>query len=89
MKKVLVIGAGGTIGLCLLKFLLAEGKYEITAVDLKNNKSIKKLKKYRNRINVIYSDCLDRSLIDNLIKDNIFQKRFIESSHLKELSREL
>ena len=42
MKKVLVIGAGGTIGLCLLKFLLAEGKYEITAVDLKNNKSIKK-----------------------------------------------
>ena len=70
MKKVLVIGAGGTIGLCLLKFLLAEGKYEITAVDLKNNKSIKKLKKYRNRINVIYSDCLDRSLIDNLIKDH-------------------
>lgn len=70
MKKVLVIGAGGTIGLCLLKFLLAEGKYEITAVDLKNNKSIKKLKKYRNRINIIYSDCLDRSLIDNLIKDH-------------------
>ena len=31
MKKVLVTGAAGAIGLSLIKYLLAEGKYEITA----------------------------------------------------------
>ena len=35
MKKILVTGAGGTIGLQVIRFLLSEGKYEITALDLK------------------------------------------------------
>ena len=36
MKKVLVTGAAGSIGLQVIKYLLSEGKYEITALDLKS-----------------------------------------------------
>ena len=70
MKKVLVTGAGGTIGLNLIKYLLAEGKYEITALDLKNKQIFKRLKKYNKRINIIYSDVLDCNLIDALVKEH-------------------
>jgi nucleoside-diphosphate-sugar epimerase len=41
MKKVLVTGAAGTIGINVIKYLLSEGKYEITAVDLKNRGNYK------------------------------------------------
>ena len=50
MKKVLVTGAAGMIGLNVIKYLLSEGKYEITVLDLKNKSTIQKLKKYRKRI---------------------------------------
>ena len=70
MKKILVTGAAGTIGLSLIKYLLAEGKYEITALDLKNKKVYKRLKRYRRRINTVYGDVLDRTLIESLIKEN-------------------
>lgn len=70
MKKVLVTGAAGTIGLSLIKYLLSEGKYEITALDLKNKKVYKRLRRYRKRVNIIYGDILDRGLIENLIVEN-------------------
>lgn len=69
MKKVLITGASGSIGLHTIKYLLAEGKYEITALDLKNRKSYNRLKKYRKRINIYYGDVLDRGLIESLVKD--------------------
>ena len=53
MKKVLVTGAGGSVGIGVIKYLLSEGKYEITALDLRNKNSQKRLKKYRRRINLI------------------------------------
>ncbi len=68
MKKVLVTGAAGSIGLEVIKYLLSEGKYEITALDLKNKKTIKRLKKYRRRINIIYGDVNDSILIEALVK---------------------
>ena len=68
MKKVLVTGAAGSIGLNVIKYLLSEGKYEITALDLNNKKSIKNLKKYQNRINVIYGDVNDEVLMNSLVK---------------------
>ena len=37
MKRVLVTGAAGSIGLFTIKYLLNEGKYEIKALDLKRN----------------------------------------------------
>lgn len=69
MKKVLVTGAAGSIGLKVLKYLLSEGKYEITALDLRNKNNFKKLKKYRRRLNIIYGDINDTILIDALVKD--------------------
>lgn len=69
MKKVLVTGAAGAIGINTIKFLLSEGKYEITALDLRNKSNYKKLKKYRRRINIIYGDINDKVLIEALVKD--------------------
>lgn len=68
MKKVLVTGAFGSIGRCVLKYLLSEGKYEVTALDLKNKKNINISKKYRKRINIVFGDINDISLIENIVK---------------------
>ena len=70
MKRVLVTGAAGSIGLFTIKYLLSEGKYEITALDLKNSGSYKKLKRYRRRINIVYGDVTDPVLMDALVKDH-------------------
>ncbi|MBQ8902122.1 MAG: NAD(P)-dependent oxidoreductase [Bacilli bacterium] len=70
MKKVLVTGAAGSIGMLVIKYLLSEGKYEITALDLRNKRVLKKLKKYRKRINIIYGDVNDPVLIEALVKDH-------------------
>lgn len=70
MKKVLVTGAAGSIGLKVLKYLLSEGKYEITALDLKNKRAQRNLKKYRKRINIIFGDINDTFLMEALVKDH-------------------
>ena len=70
MKKVLVTGAAGSIGKQVIKFLLSEGKYEITALDLKNKNSYSALKKYNRRINIVYGDITDPILIDALVKEH-------------------
>lgn len=70
MKKILVTGAAGTIGIQVIKYLLAEGKYEITALDLKNKSVFKKLKRFKRRVNLLYGDVGDRILIEALIKDH-------------------
>jgi len=70
MKKVLVTGAAGSIGTIVIKYLLSEGKYEVTALDLKNKKTQKKLKKYQKRVNVIYGDISDTVLMEALVKDH-------------------
>ncbi|MCM1052811.1 MAG: NAD(P)-dependent oxidoreductase [Ruminococcus sp.] len=69
MQKVLVTGAAGVIGLNVIKYLLSEGKYEITALDLRTKNSQKSLKKYRRRINIIYGDINDDVIISALVKD--------------------
>ena len=69
MKKVLVTGAAGTIGMNVIKYLLSEGKYDITAIDLKNKGNYRKLKKYKRRINIIYGDISDSNLIEDVIKE--------------------
>ena len=69
MKKILVTGAFGSVGKCVLKYLLSEGKYEIVALDLKSKKNLKESKKYKNRVKVVFGDINDTSLIESLIKD--------------------
>ena len=70
MKKILVTGAGGTIGLQVIRFLLSEGKYEITALELKDKHVYKRLKPFRKRINIVYGDINDEMLIGALVKDH-------------------
>lgn len=70
MKKILVTGASGSIGINVIKYLLSEGKYDITALDLKNKKTEKNLKKYKKRINIIYGDINDSVLIESLVKEH-------------------
>ncbi len=70
MKKVLVTGAGGTVGLQVVRFLLSEGKYEITVLELKNKHIYKRLKPYRKRLNIVFGDINDYNIIDALVKDH-------------------
>ena len=68
MKKVLVTGAAGTVGLQVIRFLLSEGKYEITALDLKNKHNYKRLKHFKKRINIVFGDVNDDAIVDALVK---------------------
>lgn len=70
MQKVLVTGAGGAIGVHVIKYLLSEGKYEITGLDLNNSQTVNRLKKFRRRINIVYGDICDKLLIEALVKDH-------------------
>lgn len=70
MKKILVTGAGGTVGIQVIRFLLSEGKYEITALDIKNKFVYKRLKPFRKRINIVYGDILNCSIVDALVKSH-------------------
>ena len=70
MKKILVTGAAGAIGIHIIKYLLAEGKYEITALDLKNKNVYKRLRRFKKRINILYGDVNDRVLMEALVKDH-------------------
>ena len=69
MKKVLITGAAGTIGRNVIKYLLSEGKYEITALDIKTPRNKRYLNKYRKRVNVIYGDITDSNLMEALVKE--------------------
>ena len=69
MKKILVTGAAGTIGRAVLKYLLSEGKYEITALDLKSRTNNRKLRKYKKRIKVIFGDVTDSLVLEDVLKE--------------------
>lgn len=69
MKKILVTGAAGKIGFQVIKSLLTESKYQITAFDLKFKNSIKCFKKYGKRIDFVFGDINDKNLIKELVKD--------------------
>lgn len=68
MKRILVTGGAGSVGRNVVKFLLSEGKYEITVLDLNNKKSKNNLKKYRKRVNILYGDIQDKELMGSLVK---------------------
>ena len=70
MKKVLVVGAAGSVGFHTVKYLLSEGKYEITILDLNNKYNVRRLKRFRKRVNILYGDVTDRILMEALVKDH-------------------
>ena len=70
MKKILVTGAAGMVGVAVCKYLLLEGNYEITALDLKTRKSFNNLKRFKSRINIVYGDVTDPVLMGALVKSH-------------------
>ncbi len=70
MKKVLVVGAAGAVGVHTVKYLLSEGRYEITIMDLKNKLVMDRLKRFKKRVNILYGDVTDRVLMEALVKDH-------------------
>lgn len=69
MKKILVTGAAGNIGFQVIKSLLTESKYQVTALDLKFKNSIKNFKKYGKRIEFVFGDINNEDLINELVQD--------------------
>ena len=68
MKVALVTGAGGWIGLELVKSLLTEG-YTVKALVRKNNKELDNIKKYYNdKLHIILGDMVE---LDNW-KDELY-----------------
>lgn len=70
MKRVLVTGASGSIGVEVIKNLLDDEDYEITALDLDNIRSKKKLKSFNKKINIITGDICDDALIEALVRSH-------------------
>jgi nucleoside-diphosphate-sugar epimerase len=80
MKKVLITGAAGTIGRNVIKYLLSEGKYEITALDLKTSCNKRYLNRYRKRINIVYGDINDSILMESLLKEMNYVIHLVSSN---------
>ncbi len=70
MKKCLITGGAGTIGIPLIEKLLEVGKYEITVIDLKSPKATRRLQPFKDRINIIYGDIACEELMLSLIKEH-------------------
>lgn len=66
--KVLLTGAAGTVGHHLITELLKKD-YEVTAIEIKNKKTLKRLKPYFGKINIIWGSITDKNLINSLIEN--------------------
>lgn len=60
--KVLLTGACGAVGHHAIPILIDQG-HEVTVFELKSKKNIAQLKKYMNRIKIIYGNITDRKAI--------------------------
>lgn len=69
MKKILITGAAGSVGLATLKKLLLIPNLEITATDLPNKKTIHRLKPFKDNVKINYGSINDKDFIDKLVKD--------------------
>ena len=70
MKKVLITGAAGTIGRRVIKYLLMEGRYDITVVDFKTRHNSKIFRKYHKRVNIVYGDICQNDLMEGLVRES-------------------
>ncbi len=70
MKKVLVTGAGGTLGKLTVEQLLKMDDVEVTTIDLRTSKYHRAMRKFRKKINIVYGDITDDNIVNELIKEN-------------------
>lgn len=69
ITNILVTGCTGTVGSALLKLLSGNKSYQVTAFDLKNKRSIQSLKKFKEKINIVYGDICDKEAVYSVCKD--------------------
>ncbi len=69
MKKILLTGASGNVGYQVLKQLIDKNKYDLTVFDVDDKKVRNKLRKFKDKINIIYGSITDRKLVNNVVKD--------------------
>lgn len=67
--NILVTGCTGTVGSALLKLLSNNNSYQVTAFDLKNKRSVKSLKKFKDKISIVYGDLCDKNAVYSVCKD--------------------
>ncbi|HNQ66867.1 MAG TPA: NAD(P)-dependent oxidoreductase [Bacteroidales bacterium] len=73
LKKVLLTGASGTVGFEVLRQLYKlSNQYQTTVFDLKNKKSRKKFKKYKDKIEIVYGDITNKDDLAAVCKDKDF-----------------
>lgn len=65
--NVLLTGAAGTVGHHTLEQLIDQN-YNVTVIERKNKKTIKRLKPYLDKITLIWGDITDTVLINELVK---------------------
>lgn len=76
-KKILLTGASGTVGLEVLKQLCEIiDKYDVTVFDIKSGNTIKKLKPFNEKVNIVYGNitnendlikvCVDKDVVIHL-----------------------
>lgn len=66
--RVLLTGAAGTVGHHALEQLI-DKNYEVTVIELINNKNKKALKNYQDKINLVWGSITDKELVEEVVKD--------------------
>lgn len=65
--KILITGAGGSVGYQTLKWLLEQEEYEVYALDLKTKRNHKRMSIYQDRCHIVYGSINDEALIRTII----------------------
>lgn len=68
-KSVLLTGASGTVGLEVLKQLVETDKYSITVFDKKTKASVKKLQRFRDKVQLVYGDITVANDVEKIAKN--------------------
>ena len=66
MKRILLTGASGTVGLETLKHLVKNPNYEITVFDIKTPRSVKKLMPFKDCVEIVYGDISNYSEVEKV-----------------------
>jgi nucleoside-diphosphate-sugar epimerase len=67
--NILVTGCTGTVGSALLELLSSDNSYQVTAFDLKNKRSFNSLKRFKDKIQIVYGDICDKEAVLEVCRD--------------------
>lgn len=68
----MVTGASGTVGSQVVSQLVEKGIYEITAFDVRNKNSEKKLAPFAEKIQIVYGDITDKATVEKIAENKDF-----------------